>query len=170
MKKAAPQKFVSNICISGGIFDGAPTPTNLEKRIATYLAKPKAPAKAPAKAAPVQFSTISQLAKECETPETSFYRLLDRHGIKPDVRVGSRLAFSKALSDDIYLWSHSIKCARIAVACAEYDGTSPIGTGGSGLNPVEKAHALDVAKKLQARADARLAKILSRNSPKPKTK
>jgi DNA-binding MurR/RpiR family transcriptional regulator len=49
----------------------------------------------------IEALTHEQLAEKCETTPTTLTRFMHKHGIIGDVRVGSRLAYSKPLAEKI---------------------------------------------------------------------
>ena len=139
-----------------------------ERKKTTNRLRVELAAKRPTYTPAVVIFTMTELSKLTSVPETSLNRLLNSNGVNADVRVGSRMAFSKSLADDIRLWTTALQYASTAQRIANYDGNSPIGIGGSGPSPEERARAIDAANRMKARAAEHLSKILSKQS-KPKT-
>lgn len=66
----------------------------------------------------IEAMTHEQLAEKCETTPTTLTRFMHKHGIIGDVRVGSRLAFSKPLAEKIREAVFYSKLALTAAHCA----------------------------------------------------
>jgi hypothetical protein len=62
--------------------------------------------------------THEQLAEKCETTPTTLTRFMHKHGIIGDVRIGSRLAYSKPLAEKIREAVFFSKLALCATHCA----------------------------------------------------
>jgi len=149
------------------IFEASKVYPAFQKKVMELASKPR-PRDTPY-VPPLVVFTNQELAKKCGLPETSFNRLLDRNGVKADIRVGSRMAFSKPLADQIQLWSNAVICSTSALQISRYDGTSAIGYGGEGVTPEQAANFQAVSQRLAERAAEHLAKIISRQStPTPK--
>ena len=90
-------------------------------------------------------------------PETSFCRLIEKHGIIGDVRMGARVGFSLARSSKIEGWIITFQNAAFAAQLI-----------GEGLmqNPREIENTRVLALKLKADAESKLRSILRQN---PKT-
>ncbi|MCE9543636.1 MAG: hypothetical protein K8R38_09020 [Verrucomicrobia bacterium] len=145
------------------IFEASKSYPAFHRKVMQLASKPRP--KATPYVPPVVIFTNQELAKKCQLAETSFNRLLDRNGVRPDIRIGSRMAFSKPLGDSIGLWVNALQCASTAQHAANYDGTSSIGFGGEGLKPEDKERALVAAERLKIRASVHLSKIISKQSP-----
>ena len=108
---------------------------------------------------PVQFIafTSAQVAARVSMPETSFCRLIEKHGIIGDVRMGARVGFSLARSSKIEGWIITFQNAAFAAQLI-----------GEGLmqNPREIENTRVLALKLKADAESKLRSILRQN---PKT-
>ena len=111
---------------------------------------------------------LGELAALCNCPETSLSRLLVKHGVLADIRIGSRVAFSSTRANDISSWYHALQHARTALSVIDGYETNPLGTG-SPLSEKKQAPLLACARHFETAAAAKLAKLLNSQKPNPKT-